>query len=122
MPTVVDAPVTLAAVLRQLADGLDEAAALGVPEVALFVDVQPRTAGDDEATVRAVDVLGWALLGSCGRAQLLSNGTVHYSAARRLGPVSVSVYQQVSVTGPVAQPLRTDAALLTLLDPPGGMS
>jgi hypothetical protein len=109
--TVVDTRtrVTLSGLLRQLADGLDEATGLGVPEPGYSIFIHPF-ADDDQAVVRAVDLLGWVLLGHCGRPEVMNDqGVVHYEAATEFWHGKVAIAARVTDHGQIATQARTNA-------------
>ncbi len=109
--TVVDTrtQVTPAGLLRQLADGLDEATELGVPAPHFSVFIHPN-ADDDQAIVHAVDLLGWALLGHCGRPEVMNDqGVVHYEATTEFWHGKVAIAARVSDHGEIATQARTNA-------------
>jgi hypothetical protein len=87
----------LAAELRRTADDIEKLIGSGLPMPSFIqLSVQPGTHAGDETTRVAIDTWALALLGRHGSLHKMSDGTYHYDAEARRGPLSVQLYNSVS--------------------------
>ncbi len=109
MTTVTDKPATgavettpdpWAAVAAQLTDIAADLAALarsGVPVPNYFeLSLMPGDHGDDESVVRCIDAVARVLLDKPGQVSKMCDGSYHYDAKGRRGPVSISLLNVIS--------------------------